>query len=64
MQEIINILVGRDGMSIEEAKDLIRECRSEIFDLVSRGGSYDEATEIIEDYLGLEPDYLEHLGLF
>lgn len=61
MKKIIDILVERDDMTIEEAKDLICECREEILDVISMGGSYDEAAEIVEDYLGLEPDYLEYL---
>ena len=55
MEKIINILVERDHMDYEDARALAKETRDEII------SNPDLADEIIEDYLGLEPDYLEDL---
>ena len=49
---VIRILDERDGMTREDAKDLVYETREMII------RNPDEADEIIEDQLGLEPDYL------
>ncbi|MBQ8133556.1 MAG: hypothetical protein IJ711_00065 [Lachnospiraceae bacterium] len=42
MNEVVRILMDRDGLSEEEARDLIAETREAIF----------------EEMLGLEPDYI------
>jgi len=57
MQEIINILMRRDGISEEEAWNLVNECREEIEEAIARG-DYIETDDIIASYLGLEPDYI------
>ena len=54
-EEVIQILVDRDGIDREEARMLINETMDEIIQNPM------EAGEIIMDYLGLEPDYLEYL---
>ena len=54
-EEVIQILVDRDGIDREEARMLINETIDEIIQNPM------EADEIIIDYLGLEPDYLEYL---
>lgn len=66
MDEIIKILMRRDSISENEARNLVEECTDAIQDLFyTTDGNprflYDEATNIIEEYLGLEPDYLEYL---
>ncbi len=55
MEKIINILISRDNMEYEDARALVIETRDEII------SNPDLADEIIMDYLGLEPDYLEDL---
>jgi ribosomal protein L7/L12 len=45
------ILMKRDGMTLDEAKDLIEECRDEV-----RNGMDPE--EVLHYDLGLEPDYV------
>lgn len=57
MKEIINILMRRDGISENEARNLVEECREEIETAIA-GGRYMEAEDIFMDWLGLEPDYL------
>lgn len=48
-KELIEILMKRDGISREEAKEMIAECREAILE----GDTY-----AIEDILGLEDDYI------
>lgn len=57
MKEIIRILMERDGVTYEEAKEMYLDCRSEILDAIS-GTSYIDPEEILASELGLEPDYL------
>lgn len=60
MNEIINILIRRDGISENEARNLVEECREEIETAIA-GGRYMEAEDIIASYLGLKPDYIMDL---
>ena len=57
MNIIIKILMERDGMSEQEARDLFKETRDEILMLDDPF----EAEDIMSEYLGLEPDYIEDL---
>lgn len=57
MNRIIKILIERDGMSEQEARDLFKETRDEILMLDDPF----EAEDIMSEYLGLEPDYIEDL---
>lgn len=50
MNKVIKILIKRDKMTYNEAKDLVLQCQSALL-------SGDE--NAILDYLGLENDYLE-----
>ena len=60
MNEIVEIIMRRDGISRLEAENLVEECKEELWDAAARG-SYQECEDIIASYLGLEPDYLEYL---
>ena len=51
VQEVKDILCRRDGMTEEEAFDLIEEAREALQD----GG---DPEEICYDFFGLEPDYV------
>ena len=51
VQEVKDILCRRDGMTEEEAFDLIEEAREALRD----GG---DPEEICYDFFGLEPDYI------
>jgi hypothetical protein len=57
MNRVVEILMKRDGISEDEARTLVRETRDELIMLDNPF----EADEIIENYLGLEPDYLEDI---
>lgn len=60
MNEIVEILMRRDGISQLEAENLVEECKEELWEASARG-SYQECEDIVASYLGLEPDYLEFL---
>lgn len=60
MNEIVEILMRRDGISRLEAENLIEECKEELWSAATRG-SYQECEDIVALYLGLEPDYLDVL---
>lgn len=60
MNEIVKILMQRDGVSQLEAENLIEECKEEVLNAAVRG-NYQECEDIMALYLGLEPDYLEYL---
>jgi len=55
MNKVVKILMNRDGMPQNHAERLIRETRDEIMMLDNPL----EADDVLMDYLGLEPDYLE-----
>lgn len=56
MNAIINLLMRRDGVSREEAKEMYLECRSELMDAIT-GTSCLDPEEVLASELGLEPDY-------
>ena len=60
--DVIQILMSRDGMSEADAEDLVAEAQYEIDALMNTGvegmAGVLDAEEIIYDYFGLEPDYL------
>lgn len=58
VQEIAEILMRRDGISYNEAMDLVEKCQDELEILVQGGGSIDDAEDCVAYWLGLEPDYL------
>lgn len=60
MNEIIEILMRRDGISENEARNVLNECIEEIEDAITYG-DYDAAEDIVRLYLSLEPDFLEIL---
>jgi hypothetical protein len=53
MENVINILMNRDGMTRDEARELVIETREMLL-----SADVWEADEIIADQLGLEPDYI------
>lgn len=54
---VIKILMSRDNMTLQEAKQLVIECRDALLEANNNPNSDILADEIIMDYLGLEPDY-------
>lgn len=55
MNKVVEILMSRDGMPQDHAERLVQETRDEIMMLDNPL----EADDVLMDYLGLEPDYLE-----
>ena len=54
MNKIIKILMDRDGMAEDEARNLFNETQELLLDAEDP----DEVEDILMDELGLEPDYL------
>lgn len=57
MNEIIQILMRRDGVSKEEAMQMYLDCKAEIDDAIC-GCNACEAEDILLSELGLEMDYI------
>lgn len=57
METIIKILMHRDGVTREEAKEMYLDCRSELMDAIA-GISCLDPEEVLASELGLEPDYI------
>ena len=57
MKEIIKILMERDGVSYEEAKEMYENCKSELMDAID-GTSCLSPEEVLLEELGLEMDYI------
>ena len=60
---IVAILMERDELTEEEAREQVEEVAELINEIVASGGSYEEAEEILLDDLGLEMDYIFDLLL-
>jgi hypothetical protein len=58
LPSVKSILMDRDNMSEGEAEELIIDFKSEMKTLLEEGPSLDELETLLEDYFGLEPDYL------
>lgn len=56
MNRIIKILMERDGMTYEEAKEAYEDTREEMLESIENG--YLDADQILADNLGLELDYI------
>ena len=57
MGKIINILMNRDGISYEEAKQMYLDTQSELMDVFD-GTSVLTPEEVLMGELGLEEDYI------
>lgn len=61
METLKEVLMERDGITEEEADELIEEARMVLEEYIENG-NIDNAYEICAEMFGLEPDYL--LDLF
>jgi len=57
INKVIGILMKRDDMTLEEARDLVADVREQIEDAVA-DGDYEYAEDIMLSDLGLEMDYI------
>lgn len=62
MKKIIKILMERDGMTENEAKDMVQDVKQMVEHSIKQG-DYEEAEEIFLSELGLEIDYMVNLLL-
>lgn len=53
MNPVVKILMKRDGMTEQEATDLVKETKEELMNSRCSDGA-----DIIMENLGLEPDYI------
>lgn len=58
LEELAEMLAERDGLTFEEEMRAIRDCAADM-EHAFYNGSLDEAEDLLKDYLGLEPDYLD-----
>ena len=59
---IEEILVNRDNISYEDAHQIVEICKERLYqECIDYNGDCEHAYEIIEEELGLEPDYLMDL---
>lgn len=64
MDEVIRILMHRDGIDRTEAKSMIQNFLSDAEDAINTGDC-EVVEELLMDDLGLDPDYIPQLlGLF
>lgn len=57
MNQVVGILMKRDGLTEEEAKHQLANTKAMIEDAVA-GGDYECAEDILASELGLEMDYI------
>lgn len=58
MEQIVSILMRRDGISENEAWDIVEATQEEVLNAISLGAYYDDIADIIACNLGLEPDFI------
>lgn len=58
LEELAEMIAKRDGISYTEAMSAVRDCAAEM-ELAFSNGSLNEVEDILREYLGLEPDYLD-----
>ena len=61
--KIIAILMERDELTEEEAREQVEDAVEAINDIMENGGSYEEAEDVLLEDLGLEMDYIFDLLL-
>ena len=58
LEELAVMISNRDGVTFDEAFETIRDCAADM-EHAFYDGNLNEAEDILRDYLGLEPDYLD-----
>ena len=58
LNELAAMIAKRDNISYNEALETVHDCAKEM-EYAFMDGSLDDAEDILRDYLGLEPDYLD-----
>jgi len=60
MSKLVNVLMRRDGMTKEQAEQEVEEARAAMYEYIE-DGDYEAAEDIMADFFGLEPDYIDYL---
>lgn len=60
IESIKQVLMRRDGVSEQDAQDLIDEARAALQEYLDLG-NYIDAQDVCQEFFGLEPDYLDEL---
>ena len=58
VEDIISLISRRDNISYLEAMNIVNECMEEMEIAVAQG-NWQEAEDILNSYLSLEPDFLD-----
>ena len=58
LEELAKMIARRDSISYEEGLAIVRDCAAAL-ESAFADGNIDEAEDIVRDYMGLEPDYLD-----
>ena len=58
MTEFETVLMKRDNMSKEEAKQQRREAMEAFYDIMDNGGGYDDVEDMMASMYGLEMDFI------
>lgn len=58
MNEIISVLMKRDGMTYQDAKEYLERSRQEFYEMCSEPDF--DIDEFMCDAFGLEPDYIDY----
>lgn len=67
IEDIVALIAKRDNISMNEALILVECCRAEIDYVLSEEGEeiddimYEEICNIVQSWLGLEPDFIDIL---
>lgn len=57
MEKIIKILMERDGLTEEDAREQAEDTRQEMYEAIE-DGCFEDVEDILADDLGLEMDYI------
>lgn len=58
-ESVKEVLIRRDGMDSFDADDLIHQFQDELDSLLLDGGAVEDAYQLVLDWFGLAPDYLD-----
>lgn len=61
MSRIADVLMERDGLTREEARQQVRDARREFYDMLADGADYDDIEDMMASEFGLEMDYIDDL---
>lgn len=59
--ELVRLIAHRDGISLNEAWEVVEDTQEELREMIARGCHLDDIEETLAYNLGLELDYFEIL---